>query len=151
MSRATHLANHIERTFTGPMWHGPALSQALEGVTADQAAARPIAGAHGIWEIVRHVTSWAEIARERIHGQSIADPTAERDWPAPTGDWSAATEQLDAAHRLLAADVRGLSDEALYAKVKDLDYTVWILLTGVVEHGTYHAGQIALLKKAGQP
>ena len=31
--------------------------------------------------------------------------------------------------------------------VTGLDYTVETLLHGVVEHGTYHGGQIALLKK----
>jgi len=32
--------------------------------------------------------------------------------------------------------------------VAGLDYTVATLLRGVVEHGTYHGGQIALLKRA---
>ncbi len=148
MSRGTRLANHIDRTFTGPMWHGPSLAEALEGVTAAQAAARPIARAHTVWEIVSHVTTWAEIARERIHGESLGDPTAERDWPTPAGDWSSAIDRLAAAHRLLAADVRELTDAALDAKVETLDYPVGILLDGVVEHGTYHGGQIALLKRA---
>jgi uncharacterized damage-inducible protein DinB len=152
MSRATRLANHIERTFTGPMWHGPALAEVLEGVTPERAAARPIDAAHSIWEVVGHVTAWAEIARERIHGESLGDPPADRDWPAPAGDWSTAIDRLAAAHRRLAADVRELTDAALDAKVETLDYPVGVLLDGVVEHGTYHAGQIALLKRAvGQP
>jgi uncharacterized damage-inducible protein DinB len=160
MSRATRLAKHIERTVTGPMWHGPSLAQALEPVTHDAASARPIAGAHSIWEIVRHVTTWAEIARERLHGQSLGDPAPERDWPpVPSSDpqfgsdpdlhaWRLAIEQLAFAHRMLAADVRDMTDEALDAKVKDLDYPVGVLLDGVVEHGVYHAGQIVLLSKA---
>lgn len=159
MSRAARLAKHIERTVTGPMWHGPSLAQALETVTHEQAAAQPIPGAHGIWEIVRHVTSWAEIARERLHGQSLGDPAPERDWPPVTGTdanfgpvpdmnaWRIALEQLAFAHRMLAADVKDLTDAQLDAKVKDLDYPVGILLDGVVEHGVYHAGQIALLRK----
>src|SRR2546422_9999130 len=106
MSRATRLARHIERTVTGPMWHGPSLAQALESVTHDGAAARPIAGAHSIWEIVRHVTTWAEIARERLHGESLGDPTSERDWPPVTAtaldDWRMAIEQLGFTHRMLA-------------------------------------------------
>jgi hypothetical protein len=56
--------------------------------------------------------------------------------------------QLGFAHRMLAADVRELKDETLDAMVPGLDHTVWILLHGVAEHGTYHAGQIALLKRA---
>jgi len=44
--------------------------------------------------------------------------------------------------------VQPLDDAALDARVKGLDYPVGILLDGVVEHGTYHGGQIALLRKA---
>ena len=158
MSRATQLAKHLEHTVTGPMWHGPALANVLEAVTHEQAAKRPIPGGHSIWEIVLHVTTWAQIARERLKGESTADPTAERDWPpvAVTGldEWRVAIEQLGFAHRMLAADVRELGDDTLDAMVPGLEYSVWILLHGIVEHGTYHAGQIALLKRAlegGQP
>jgi uncharacterized damage-inducible protein DinB len=109
---------------------------------------------------VLHVTAWAQIARERLKGESIADPAPERDWPPAPGsdpksgsdpgleEWRVAIEQLGFAHRMLAADVRALEDEALKAKVPGLEYSVWILLHGIVEHGTYHAGQIALLKRA---
>ena len=48
---------------------------------------------------------------------------------------------------LLAADARELDDARLDAIVPGLDYSVAVLLHGVVEHGTYHGGQIALLKK----
>jgi uncharacterized damage-inducible protein DinB len=148
MSRATRLGNHIERTVTGPMWHGPALVEVLDGVDAARARARPISGAHSIWEIVRHVTAWADIARQRIHGEALGDPTAEQDWPAIGDDWAQDVERLKESHRLLAADVRQLDEAALDARVKTLEYPVGILLDGVVEHGTYHGGQIALLKKA---
>jgi len=148
MSRATRLGNHIERTVTGPMWHGQALLEVLDGVDAARARARPIAGAHSIWEIVRHVTAWADIARQRIHGQALGDPTAEQDWPPIGDDWAQDLERLKESHRRLAADVRQLDDPALDARVKTLEYPVGILLDGVVEHGTYHGGQIAVLKKA---
>jgi uncharacterized damage-inducible protein DinB len=148
MSRATRLGNHIERTVTGPMWHGPALLEVLDGVDAARARARPIAGAHSIWEIVRHVTAWADIARQRIHGEALGDPTAEQDWPPIGDDWAQDLERLKDSHRRLAADVRQLDDAALDARVKTLEYPVGVLLDGVVEHGTYHGGQIALLKKA---
>lgn len=152
MSRATRLAGHIERTLTGPMWHGPALVNVLEGVTADRARKRPIAGAHSIWELVLHITVWCDIARRRLTGEVTGDPPPEQDWPpAPMGasdsDWRLAVERLGESHRQLAADARELSDEELDALVPGLAYTVSVLLHGVVEHGTYHGGQIALLRK----
>jgi uncharacterized damage-inducible protein DinB len=160
MSRATRLANHIERTVTGPMWHGPALAEVLEGVTAGQAGKRAIAGTHTIWELVLHITAWAEIARQRVEGQGTGDPTAAQDWPpAPVSGsdldlrsdpaWAAAVERLKEVHLQLAADARVLGEAQLNAKIPELDYTVHDLLHGIIEHGTYHGGQIALLKRAG--
>jgi uncharacterized damage-inducible protein DinB len=159
MSRAKRLAAHIERTVTGPMWHGPALADVLEGVTADRARKRPITDGHSIWELVLHITAWAEIARQRLDGQATGDPTPEQDWPpvpAPQADatagsdpaWTRAVERLGDSHRRLAADARPLDDEQLNALVPGLEYSVSVLLRGIVEHGTYHGGQIALLKKA---
>ena len=153
MSRAKRLAKHIERTMTGPMWHGPALVDVLDGVMADLARTRTVAGAHSIWELVLHITAWAEIARQRVQGQATGDPTPEQDWPPvpgsdPVPNWLLAVERLNDSHRQLAADTRLLDDEQLDALVPGLEYTVSVLLHGIVEHGTYHGGQIALLKKA---
>jgi uncharacterized damage-inducible protein DinB len=152
MSRATRLARHIERAVTGPMWHGPALVNVLEGVDARHARTRPVAGAHSIWEIVLHITAWSDIARQRIKGEAIGDPTPEQDWPPLSdadADWPRAVERLAESHRQLAAETRLLGDEQLDALVPGLEYTVHVLLHGIVEHGTYHGGQIALLKRAG--
>lgn len=147
-----YLANHIKRAVNGPMWHGSALAEVLAGVTSDQAAAHPIAGAHSIWEIVVHVTAWADIARARIRGERMGDASTEEDWP-PVPDtsaaaWTAALERLRECHRMLAQDVRHLEDSTLHTKIEALGYSASNLLHGVIEHGTYHGGQIALLKKA---
>jgi uncharacterized damage-inducible protein DinB len=145
------LANHIKRTVTGPMWHGPALAELLNGVTHQQAASRPLPNAHSIWELVLHVTAWAEIARARLRGERIADPTTQEDWPpvAATDEaaWSAAIDRLREAHRELSHETRHLDDAILHEKIPGLEYSRSNLLHGVIEHGTYHGGQIALLKK----
>jgi uncharacterized damage-inducible protein DinB len=151
-TNAARLSNHIKRTIAGPMWHGSALNEILDGVSHVDAAARPIAGAHTIWEIVLHVTAWAEISRARLGGERSGDPLPQEDWP-PSGEatgerWQQALDRLQASHRELATDVRRLSEDAIHAPVPGLEYTVSFLLHGVIEHGTYHGGQIALLKRA---
>lgn len=152
MSRAIHVANNIERTVTGPMWHGPALADVLQGVTSERAASRPIGSAHSIWEIVLHVIAWAQIARARVNGQHLGDPTPEQDWPpvSATGpeDWSRTLHDLGVSHSQLADDVRQLDVTRLDEKIAGLEYSMGVLLHGIIEHGTYHGGQIALLKKA---
>jgi len=162
-STAAQLSNHIKRAVSGPMWHGPSLDELLASMSSDQAAARPIPGAHSIWEIVLHVTAWAEIAQARLHGQRTGDPAPDEDWPPVPGSgstsgsdpgsdaagrWHAALEQLRESHRALATATRRLEPSAFDEKIAGADYSVSNLLHGVIEHDTYHGGQIALLKRA---
>jgi uncharacterized damage-inducible protein DinB len=148
-----YLANHIKRTVVGPMWHGPALDEVLKDVTCERAAARPIPGGHTIWELVLHIAAWAEIARARLHGERLADPPPEVDWPAVTAtdasSWAAALERMREAHRALARDTRQLDAAVLHETIPELRYSRSNLLHGVIEHSTYHGGQIVLLAKAG--
>ena len=137
------------------LWHGPALDELLGSVSHEQAAARPIPGAHTIWEIVLHVAAWAEISLARVHGERTADPAPDEDWPPvaapgpdPAIDWQAALERLRSGYRALATDTRRLDQSAIDEKVPGLEYSVSNLLHGVIEHATYHGGQIALLKRA---
>jgi len=149
------LSNHIKRAVAGPMWHGAALDELLSHVPCEQAAARPIPGAHSIWEIVLHVTAWAEIALARVHGNRTGDPAPDEDWPPVpasgsdlAAEWHAALGRLRESYRALATDTRRLDPSAIDEKVPGLDYSVSNLLHGVIEHATYHGGQIALLKRA---
>jgi hypothetical protein len=154
MSESRRIADAIIRTVTGPMWHGPALSEVLHGVSAEEAAARA-GSAHTIWELVLHVIAWVDISHERLAGNPRKNVSVDDDWPtppAPSGDaWGAAVARLADRHRSLAASVEVLGDDVLRSKVVGHDYGVRVMLNGVVEHGTYHGGQIAILKKLVVP
>jgi uncharacterized damage-inducible protein DinB len=152
MTAARRLADHITRTITGPMWHGPALAEVLAGVSAAEAASRPIAGAHSIWELVLHVAGWAEVARARLTSGEPVVP--DEDWPAvpaPTPEhWHGAVERLRVSYERLAQTVEGMDDAALLARVSAPGprHSAEVMLHGVIEHGTYHGGQIAILRRA---
>ena len=152
MSRGQRVAEAIERSVSGPMWHGPALVDLLDGVTAEQAAARPVSAAHTIWELVLHATAWTEIARERLAGSAKGEPTPEEDWPPVTDTspdaWRAAIERLKEAHRELAAEAARMDDSALVGRVPGKDHSVLVMMHGIIEHDAYHGGQIAILKRA---
>ena len=152
MSQAENLADLLERAFRGGAWHGPAVAEALDGVDAATAAARPIAGAHSIWEIVHHLATWNEVPLRRLAGERLQNLPAECDFP-PVADvspdaWRAALAALAGAHAALHARVRDLADAQLDDPVAGSDPTVRGMLLGVLEHNAYHAGQIVLLRKA---
>ena len=48
-SEAARIGDQLRRAFDGDAWHGDSFFKILEGVTAAQAAARPIKDAHSIW------------------------------------------------------------------------------------------------------
>src|SRR5436190_8146196 len=154
MSQIESLADQLERAFRGGAWHGPAVAEALAGVGEAAAAARPFPGAHSIWEIVHHLTVWNDVPRRRLDGEGLQNLPAERDWP-PVGDvsagaWQAALTALEDAHATLRARVLALSDAQLDDPVAGSDPTVRGMLFGVLQHNAYHAGQIALLRKASE-
>jgi uncharacterized damage-inducible protein DinB len=151
MDDAKSLATLIERTVTGPAWHGSALAELLSAVTPAQAASHPIAGAHSIWELVLHIASWATIAEERLSAEPTDEPDDDTDWPRvprPTAPaWDKALSHLTASHSSLAAAVRELETRALDRRVPGRKYTIRTMLHGVIEHGAYHGGQVALMTK----
>jgi uncharacterized damage-inducible protein DinB len=155
MNAPKYLAGRLRRTIHGPMWHGPAVAELLAGFTPAEAAAHPISGAHSAWEVVLHMAVWGEIAAARLDGGMVAYPPPDVDWPAPAEHasaqaWAAAVARLTAAYEALAARVVALPAARLGEPVPGQEHSVGAMLDGVVEHGTYHGGQLALLKRAGR-
>jgi len=154
MSEVSRIADQLRRAFDGDAWHGDSLFEILEGVAAARAAARPIAGAHSIWELVLHIAAWDGAVLRRLGGVAVELSDAEnfpRVADAGEAAWRSALAQVRRVHEELVAAVAGLSDARLYEMVpgkQGAHYTFYYMLHGVVQHELYHAGQIALLKKA---
>ncbi len=150
-SEVARIADQLRRSFEGGAWHGPALLEVLDGVTAKQAAARPVAGAHSIWELVLHLQGWTGVELERLAGKTVEEREA-GDWPAVTDTskaaWREALRKLEKIHRDLFAAVERLPESRLQELAPDRDHTIYFMLHGQVQHMVYHAGQIAILKKA---
>jgi len=150
MSESARIADQHRRAFDGGAWHGPSVFEALAGVSATRAAAKPIQGAHSIWELVLHIRAWEEAVHGRVKGRPVS-LSPEQDWPrvkdkSPAA-WKRAQAGLREAHDALNRDIAGLPDERLEERIPGSETTLYILLHGVVQHGLYHAGQIAILKK----
>ncbi len=151
MTKLDELIDDLQRSLEGDAWHGLSMREMLDGVSAAEAAAHPIAGAHSIWEIVHHVTAWAGAAHARLRGE-VTELEGETDWP-PVRDaseqaWTAAFESLRRAQSALVVTLRTLRDADLDGPVPNRDYDRGHLLRGLIQHHAYHTGQVALLKRA---
>lgn len=147
-----NIIDQLERTFEGDAWHGQSLSEILTSITAEQAAARPIPFAHSIWEIVLHSAAWQRAVRERLQGKPISSLPDEEDWPeaADTSEqaWCDAIQTLRSEYEVLLAEAMNWRQRDLGEVTEGQRFTVYQMLHGVVQHNVYHAGQIAILKKA---
>jgi uncharacterized damage-inducible protein DinB len=147
MTNTERLLRDLQSTYDGDAWHGTPLRRMLDGVDDAGGDAHPIEGARSIKELLAHVASWNEIVDRRIGGEAYVPPL-EVDFPSVEGvSLASLLARLDAAHDRLLARVATLRDEDLDRLTPGKDYTIDFMLRGLVHHDTYHAAQIAMLKK----
>lgn len=150
---------NLERHFG--MVYGTAAMN-LEGMTAEDALARPEAGGHCANWILGHLVSvhngvmgvlgedpvWEDERLDRLPGNPIGDPGDALDWDVLRDGF------LGSRDRCLAA-IRELTDEELAEEVTDPfgDVTSRAkLLTTLAFHQAYHVGQLGLARRvAGLP
>ena len=102
IAEVDRIRDQFRRAFEGEAWHGPSVLALLKGVTAQQAAAHPIPGAHSIWELTQHIEAWERACLRRLNGDP-AQLTDEEDWQ-PVNDtseaaWESTKQQLVDTHR----------------------------------------------------
>jgi uncharacterized damage-inducible protein DinB len=151
MTELERISDQIRRAYEGEAWHGPAVKEVLADVTAEMAVRRPIAGAHSIWELVHHIAAWTDIVRRRISGEDV-QVTTEVDWPPVSNSsneaWNESLQRLDRSQRELLDILTGLQESRLEQPAVKGGATIYVVLHGLAQHHTYHAGQIAILKLA---
>ena len=158
MREVERLRRELMTTLNGDPWYGSAVSSILDGIEAKMAAAHPIDDAHSIWELVAHMTAWVNETKRRLEGGPHRSPV-EGDWPAVRSTtpaaWADALSALRRAHEDLARTIEAAEDSSLSRQIggEQVDamgnpVTYYQTIVGILQHDTYHAGQIALLKKA---
>jgi len=152
------LRDDLKQLYDGDPWHNGPITALLKGIDAKAAARRTVPNCHTIWELVLHMTVWTREVASRVRGADAKDPP--EDWPkqpakANDSDWRAAQNDLRTAHEDLLRAVDALKPADLVRIVGDqripslgTGKTVGSHIRGLLQHDTYHEGQIAILKKA---
>jgi len=151
MSETSRIADQLRRAFDGSAWHGPALLELLEDVDAATAAAKPLAKVHSIWELILHIVAWDAAVHRRLGGEKLELRAAQNfpRVPQPTESaWRKAVARTKRTHHALVKAVAALPDDRLRDRVPGKRYDFYHMLHGLAQHELYHAGQIAILKKA---
>ena len=150
MTEVNRIMDQLSRAFEGEAWHGPAVLEILRETTAQQAAARPLNGAHTIWETALHISAWLRACRRRLEGDR-AQLAESEDWPVVTNSDNEAWQEVIGGMKQSLDELRSaiapLDDSRLDQPIIDGMSSVYVTLHGVIQHSLYHAGQMAILKK----
>lgn len=145
------LAEQIQRAYHDGGWIEVSVRDLFRSLSAAEAAAHPVPGAHSAWEIALHLSFWHDAVSRRLRGETV-EYADEEDWPPPTetteSNWHSALEDLDRSLEALIAAVKALKPEQLDLLVPARSFTFYVMLHGVPQHNLYHGGQVMMLRKA---
>ena len=138
----------LQEGYERKTWHGPNLKQSLKGVSAKQAAWRPAAGRHNIWELAVHSAYWKYAVRRQLEGGkrgSFALKGSNFFARPEKGKGTETAWRADLA--LLHSEQRALEQSIARALQKPVSEKELRMLYGICFHDIYHAGQIRLLRR----
>ncbi len=129
-------------------WITPLLSS-VDGVTYDEAFWKVGTGVASIAAITMHATGWLESTLNGVLGLPEIDNT---DWPeAPAASDQALSDIKERLHRAvmdLSRALHNLKLEELYGAPEGAESKRSTMLTDILVHSAYHAGQIVKLRQA---
>jgi uncharacterized damage-inducible protein DinB len=154
MSEMSHLSEALAGFYEDPQngWFLP-ITEAIKGLSAEQAAAVPAKGFNNVWAVVNHVWFCQVSVLLRLQDKPVdrAEMGAETDWP-PVGDpmdeavWQAACRRALETNQELAKCVAELNAKGLNAPVEPGRVERWKLIQGVIAHNSYHACEIISIR-----
>ncbi|RKR85317.1 putative damage-inducible protein DinB [Mucilaginibacter gracilis] len=155
MDKSAKLQTQLQTILYGQPWYGTPIYTILEAVSFEAAYQKPQGALHNIYQILTHMLAWTEEATERMQQKPAAQPLR--------GDWSTSGTpdeqkwlQLIASFKLanveLTQQITAFTDEQWTEDTNDSreTYTGYgatyeALITGLMQHHVYHAGQISIL------
>jgi len=148
--RSLQLLRFLDQAYNRKSWHGTNLRGAVRGLTSEQARWRPAKGRHNIHELVVHAAYWKyAVANRLLRGTRGAFALKGSNWfDRSAGDrqWPEDVALIDRVHQDLRAAIEKLDEAALDRPLPRSASTPFTLISGVIAHDLYHAGQIQLIK-----
>jgi uncharacterized damage-inducible protein DinB len=158
MSKSEQLKEELERVLSGEAWYGPPVYALLERVSFEAAYEKPPGSIHTIAGIVLHMLAWTEETLDRLNGMAAGVPSS-GDWPDPgkpdEQKWQNYVNDLKLVNVNLLGAIEGFPEDKWGELINDTRETEPVityenLVTGLIRHHVYHAGQIALLTRITQ-
>ena len=151
MSEIPRLQDTLRRVYDGEAFYGDNIATVLADIDAVQSVWVPEGASHCIWQILRHMTVWTDIIRQRLTSPTLVEIGSDEEnfpnTPTPIHDnWNAARDSFAAAFDALIQEVGRFPNSRLQKNVPGREYTFYVMIHGAAHHALYHLGQIAMMK-----
>ncbi|MGR3809993.1 DinB family protein [Jiulongibacter sp. NS-SX5] len=144
------LTDNLDTVFRGDAWHGPSVTEILNSLKPDLVDQRHGFSKRTIAELIYHLVAWRKFAIEKLNDNihfsldsdeanwGTADITSKENWPL-------LKKELTDTHKELLNLLEDQNDDLLDKRVPGEFYDYYKLLSGIVQHDTYHLGMIWVL------
>lgn len=150
MKEAKRLKKIFEDLYNGSPWIDVTIMGTLKNISSTQAAKKIAPERNSIWQIVNHIIAWRENVLLRVQRTMVASPNnnyfTEIENISET-DWQKALERFANSQDQWIRFLENC-DESQFDKIYPPNkMTYYEHIHGILQHDTYHLGQIVLLSK----
>ncbi len=144
------IVDNLDIVFRGDAWHGPSVMEFINSMPLNVVDVRKEYSKYTICQIIFHLGVWRKFVLEKLNGNIRFDVVSEEEnygteEQIAKANWPNLVEQLKANQEELLEKLEDFDDELLVKLVPGQDYNYYKLLTGLIQHDTYHLGMIWVL------
>jgi len=139
-------------SFEGNPWLGDSLMTKLKGIDFNLVNKRLPNSNNSIALIVQHLINWRIFMIEKLEENHLFDIelNSTEDWTEITiknkQEWIRLLDNLIATQNKLIKKLKHKNNDSfLYKKTSGREYNFEYLIEGIIQHDTYHCGQIGLI------
>lgn len=153
MSEAQHLATALSSLFAGKSLWFLSFSQAVAGLTAEQAAKVPAPNFNSVWMIVNHINFWQDVILKELRGEPVDASSFDEGQgfnipndPLDETGWRDARDRALILNSELVAVIGGMADTDLEVPLKSWKETRVQAIHGLIAHNSYHINEIISMR-----
>ncbi|WP_337040823.1 DinB family protein [Emticicia sp. 17c] len=141
------IVDNLDTVFRGDAWHGPSVMEFINSMPLNVVDVRKPYSKYTICQLVYHLGIWRKFVLEKLAGNIRYDLVSEEENYGSEEDiqkanWPNLVEQLKNFQADLLDKLEEFDDTLLAKLVPGQDYDYYKLLTGLIQHDTYHLGMI---------
>ena len=149
MKESQRISGLFSNLYQGEPWIDVTLVGTLQSISY-QKAAEKYKNCNSIWEIVNHIIAWRENVLQRVQGKVINTPNHnyfESVHDVSESAWQTTLDNLAQSQQHWMSFLEHCNESEFDAIYPNNGLNYYEHIHGIIQHDTYHLGQIVILSK----